>query len=183
MCCSLPSSVGKTSKIRKVDASTRAANHAVVSGSASTRGSAPSRNSATSFSLPGAAIRRTQRPTVTIAVPPFLSGGRVGGGPHRATHPLVSWTDAYLTRGELRVRQRGGEVRRRCLGGETDHRAVDVDPARSVGGGLAGRRIDAGEQVGPAGGQVADLVLVDLALVETFLPGLVRPEAELSIPH
>ena len=37
-------------------------------------------------------------------------------------------------------------------------------PDRAVGGGCRGR-VDAGEQVGPGGGQVEDDVLVDLALV------------------
>lgn len=41
----------------------------------------------------------------------------VGGGP----------ADRWSARGELRVRQRLGEVRRRCLRGETDDGAIDVD--------------------------------------------------------
>src|SRR6476620_7314916 len=88
-----------------------------------------------------------------------------------------------LARWELRVRQRGGEIRRWCLRGEADHCAVDVDPARPVRRGLAGRRVNAGEQVGSARGEVEDLVLVDLALVQTFFHGLVRPEAELCVPQ
>src|SRR5882724_5343599 len=69
----------------------------------------------------------------------------------------------WLARGELGVGSGRGEVGGGGGGGEADHRAVDVDAGRAVGGGLAGGRVDPGEQVGPGGGQVEDLVLVDLA--------------------
>jgi len=49
---------------------------------------------------------------------------------------------------------RGRQVRGGGLGGVADDRAVDVDADRAVGGGLAGGRVDPGQQVGLGGGQV-----------------------------
>src|SRR5689334_10424695 len=80
-----------------------------------------------------------------------------GGGPGRARR-RAWWL--WLAWGELRVRRGRGEVGGGCGGGVADHRAVDVHADRAVGGGLAGGRVDPGEQVGPGGGQVEDLVLV-----------------------
>src|SRR5713226_3498097 len=77
----------------------------------------------------------------------------------------------------------GGEVGGGGAGGEADHRAVDVDAGRAVGGGLAGGRVDPGQQVGPGVGQVEDLVLVDLAGVQSFADRLGGPQAELGVPQ
>src|SRR5438552_18905369 len=89
----------------------------------------------------------------------------------------------WLAWGELGVGGGRGEVGGGGLGGEADHRAVDVDSGRAVGGGLAGGWVDAGEQVGPGGGQVEHDVLVDLAGVEAFLDRLGGPRAELGVPQ
>src|SRR6185503_20844053 len=86
-------------------------------------------------------------------------------------------------RGELGVGGGRGEVGGGGGGGEADHRAVDVDADRAVRGGLAGGRIDPGEQVGPGGGQVEDLVLVDLAGVEPCGGRLGGPQAQLRVPQ
>ena len=59
-----------------------------------------------------------------------------------------------------------GEVGGGGVGGEAEDRAVDVDPGRAVGGGLAGGGVDAGEQVGPLICEVEDDVFVDLAGVQ-----------------
>src|SRR6266568_1596167 len=67
-------------------------------------------------------------------------------------------------------------------GGAADDRAVDVDADRAVGGGLAGGRVDAGEQVGPGGGQVEHHVLVDLAGVQSFADRLGGPQGPAARP-
>ena len=64
-----------------------------------------------------------------------------------------------------------------------DDGAVDVDANCAIGRGLAGCRVDAGEQVGAGGGEVEHLHLVDLALVQSLLDGLVGPQAELGVPQ
>src|SRR5439155_26865927 len=91
-------------------------------------------------------------------------------GPTVAIRPLAGR--------ELRVGNGIGQVGGRCLGREADHGAVDVDPLGAVG-----RAAGAGDQVGPGRGEVKDLHLVDLALVESFLDRLVRPLAELRVPQ
>src|SRR5690349_10633819 len=86
----------------------------------------------------------------------------------------------WLAWGELGVGCGGCEVGGGGVGGEADHRAVDVDPDRAVGGGLAGGGVDASQQVGPLIGQVEHDVLVDLAGVESFLDRFGGPQAELG---
>src|SRR5689334_2379436 len=109
---------------------------------------------------------------------PLLLGGRFGLDPadRNGAHGLRSsrspWVLLDLAGRELRAGNRSGEVRRRRLGGEAEHRAVDVDAGGAVRRGLAGGGVNARQQVGPSGGQVEHLVLVDLALVETFLDRL-----------
>src|SRR5260370_10414549 len=82
--------------------------------------------------------------------------------------PASSWAGQCLCRlaglpgRELRVGRRGREVRGGRGGGVADNRAVDVDPDRAVGLGLAGGRVDPGPQVGPGCGPVEDLVLLAL---------------------
>src|SRR5262249_57134652 len=84
---------------------------------------------------------------------------------------------------ELGVRGGRGEVGGGGLVDEPDYRTIDVDPDRAVRGGLAGSRVDPGQQVGPGGGQVEHDVLVDLARVEPFPDPLRPPQAELGGPE
>ena len=56
-------------------------------------------------------------------------------------------------------------------------------PAEPWGGGLAGGRVDPGEQAGPGGGQVEHDVLVDLAGVQSFTDRLGGPQAQLRVPQ
>src|SRR6266498_6140032 len=67
-----------------------------------------------------------------------------------------------LSRWNLRVGHRGGQVGGRSLVGEADHRAVDVHSCGAVGSRLAGGRVHPRQQVRPGGRQVQDLDLVDL---------------------
>src|SRR6476660_3803165 len=89
----------------------------------------------------------------------------------------------WLAWRELGVGGGRGEVGGGGLGGEADHRAVDIDTNRAVGGRLAGGWVETGQQVGPGGGQVEHDVLVDLAGVEAFLNRLGGPQAELGVPQ
>src|SRR6266542_2477928 len=65
----LPAVVLKRVKMPNSEGSMRIAYHATVSGSACTRDSAPSRNGATSSSLPCLASMRARIPTLTITAP------------------------------------------------------------------------------------------------------------------
>jgi len=67
---------------------------------------------------------------------------------------------------ELRVRERLGKVGRRRLVDEADYGAVDVDAGGAIRCRLAGRGIDARDQVGPTGREVEYLHLVGLAGVQ-----------------
>src|SRR5690348_15845713 len=96
-------------------------------------------------------------------------------GPVRGP-PLLD--GVWLAWGEWGVGGGRREVGGRGLGGEADHRAVDIDPGRAVGGRLAGGWVDTGQQVGPGGGQVEHDVLVGLAGVEALLDRLGGPQAE-----
>ena len=55
-------------------------------------------------------------------------------------------------------------------------------PTEPYGAG-AGRRVDAGQQVGPGGREVEHLDLVDLARIQSCLDRLVGPQAELRVPQ
>ena len=58
-----------------------------------------------------------------------------------------------------------------------------IHPDRSVRRGHPGRRIDTGQKVGPGSGQIEDLVLIELPLVEAKLDRLGSPQAELGVPQ
>ena len=88
-----------------------------------------------------------------------------------------------LSRGELGVGGGRGQRCCRCLVGVADHGAVDVHTDRPVRLGLAGDRIDSGDQVWAVRGQVEDLILVDLPFVGSEAHGLVGPQAELRVPQ
>jgi NAD(P)-dependent dehydrogenase (short-subunit alcohol dehydrogenase family) len=90
-------------------------------------------------------------------------------------HPLAG---RELRTGEVRFQGGSWGLRR-----VADDGAVDVDADRPVGLGLAGGWVDTGQQVGTAGGQVQDRVLVDLSLVEPLLNCLRSPKAELRVPQ
>src|SRR6478672_11510108 len=91
----------------------------------------------------------TKTPLIGVGVAdtgtPSIRGWWLGepAGPGRPAGSVV-----WLAGRELRAGHGLGEVRLRRLGREPDDRAVDVDADRAVGGRLAGRRVDAGEQVG-----------------------------------
>jgi len=67
-CAWRPASLGKTSKMPKVEGDIWIANHAVVAGSCWTIANPLWRKSATSFSLPGLASRRTHKATLTSVI-------------------------------------------------------------------------------------------------------------------
>src|SRR5579859_1926998 len=92
--------------------------------------------------------------------------------------PPTCWL-LWLAWRELGVGGGRGEVGGGSLRGEADDGAVDVNPDRAVRGGLASGRVDAGEQVGPGGGQVKHDILVDLPRVEPFGDRLGGPQAQL----
>src|SRR5579864_1515808 len=92
-------------------------------------------------------------------------------------------TRPRLPRWELRVRGRSGEVRRGRVVQESDHRAVDVNPIRTVRGWVPGGRVHTGQQVWPRGRQIEDNVLVDLAKVQACRHSLVGPQTELRVPE
>src|SRR5262249_22756643 len=120
--------------------------------------------------------------------PSAAGAGGWGGAAPRARPPPrhrgpARSGNSGLPRGELGVRGGGGEGGGGGLVDDPDPRTVDVDPDRAVRGGLAGSRVDPGQQVGPGGGQVEHDVLVDLARVEPFPDRLRRPQAELGVPE
>ncbi len=81
----------------------------------------------------------------------------------------------WLPRRELGVGDGRGEVGGGSRVGEPDDRTVDVDALGAVGGGLAGGRVDARQQVGAGGRQVEDDDLIDLPRVKPRVDGLLRP--------
>jgi hypothetical protein len=92
-------------------------------------------------------------------------------------------TPGALAGWELGVGCGVGQVRGGGLVQVGDHGAVDVNADRAVGGRLACCGVDSGEQVGVLGGEVEDLDLVDLPLVQSEPDGFVCPEAELGVPE
>lgn len=87
-CASRPASSGNASKMPKVDAPRRRANHAVVAGSSCTSASPPARNFSTSFSRPGFASRRTNNPTTVQDMLKFFVAK-----PGQSSPPLQSALD------------------------------------------------------------------------------------------
>ena len=76
------------------------------------------------------------------------------------------------------VRYGVGEIVRGCLVDVSDDGAVDVDADRAVR-----CAVRSGDQVGPGGGEVEHLYLIDLPLVEAELDRFGRPLPELGVPE